>query len=130
GRGRGVDAEGVLGGVPAERGGEAVLAGVRPQLRHDRGHRVQPAVVARTAGGGQAAGDAERARRVVPAQAERLGAELHRGGEARVEVDRAEVVDGDAGVVERGGTGGGDRRGGGQVGPLGDEPLVGRRGAG
>src|SRR5690606_34639339 len=52
------------------------------------------------------------------------------GGEARVEVDRAEVVDGDAGVVERGGTGGGDRRGGGQVGPLGDEPLVGRRGAG
>ncbi len=129
-RGGGVDAQRVLGGVPAQRRRQAVRRRVGAQQRHHRGDGVGAVVVAGAAREGQPAGHAQRPVGVVDRQPEGGRADLHRGGEAGVEVDRAEVVGLHPGVRQRRGAGRGDRGRGGQVGALGDEPLVDRRRAG
>src|SRR5690606_13444225 len=122
GRVRGVHADAVFGDVPAQRGGQPVGAGVGAQLLGHRGDGVGAVVVAGAAAEGQAAGQRQRAARVVDGQAEGLGAHLHRDREAGVQVDVGDVVDANARGGQRLLARGGDGRGGGHVGAVGDVP--------
>ena len=129
-RPRGEHADGVLGQVPPQRGREPVGVRVGAQPPDQVGHGVRAVVVAGPAAEGESAGHRERAVRVVQRQAELLGRDLDRGREAGVEVDVPDVGHRHARVAQRGGADRADRRRGGELGPLGDEPLVPGRGAG
>ncbi len=81
-------------------------------------------VVARATAEGQPAGHGEGPVRVVVGQAELGGGDLDRRREARVQVDWAELVDGGAGQGQGRGPGQPDGRGGVEVEPVGEEPVV------
>nr|BFE74152.1 hypothetical protein GCM10020092_074530 [Actinoplanes digitatis] len=107
-RAGGEHADRVLGEIPADGGGQAVPVRVGAQQRHQVGDGVAGVVVAGPAGEREPTGDGERAGRVVDRQPEFGGGDLHRRGEAGVQVDVADVVDGHPGVVEHGSATGGD----------------------
>ena len=88
-----VHAEAVLGEVAAVGGDQTALAGIGDQAFGHGGDRVRHVVVPRTAGEGEPAGHGQRPGRVTGRQPQFVGRHLHRGGEARVEVDQRHVVD-------------------------------------
>ena len=88
GRLGGVDAERVLRGEAAVRPHEPGGADAVAQFAHHCGDRVHDVVVPGSAGERQAAGAGEL---LVERQAEALRAELHRRGEAGVQVDDVDV---------------------------------------
>ena len=119
-----VDPHAVLGQVPAEPGDQAQRAGIGPQGVDHRGHRVGAVVVARAAPEGEAPGDRQGPGRVVVGQPELGGGDLHGRGEAGVEVDVGHVVDGRPGQRQGRPAGQPDGRGGVEVEPVGEEPVV------
>ncbi len=99
-RRRRVDPRRLLGQVPAVAGDQPPSAGLAAQLvGHDR-HRVHDIVVARPARVRQPTGHGE-APRIVQRQPQFLRADLHRHGEAGVEVDEVDPVQIDAGHGQR-----------------------------
>ena len=101
-----------------------VVPGSFAQDTDHGGQRVGPVVVAGPAGEGHPPGHGQRARRVVDRQAQFGGGDLHRRGEARVEVDMVHLVDRRAGQRQGGGPGQADGGRGVEVGPVGEEPVV------
>ena len=91
---------------------------------------MQRVVVAGAAGEGEAAGHREGPRRIVECEAELGGGDLDRDREAGVEVDEADVVDREAGVLESRAAGGAERRRSRELAALGDVPALVCLGAG
>ena len=116
----------VLRHVPAQRGRQAVAAGIGAQHLDHPGDGVGRVVVHRSAREAEAAGDGERARRVgEPDLAHR---DLHCRREARIEVEVCDVVDTDCRCLEHVGNGRTERGRTGQGVAFGDEPVVVRLG--
>src|SRR5207244_6270954 len=105
---RRVHAEDVLGHVHAHAADHAEPTGVASKYVGHGGDRVGHVIAAGPAREGQAAGDGDRAL-VVVGEAERVACKQHRAGEAAVQVEVGEIVDGDPGPLEGDGAGGGHR---------------------
>src|SRR5690606_27003141 len=123
-RGRRIDPQRVLGQVPPERGGQPERLRLCPQQGQQRGDAMAAVVVARATTDRQPAGDRQRPPWVVGRQSELTGGDLHRGREARVQVDVPELGRRDARVLQRGLAQRVDGRRGGEPGAVGDVPLV------
>ena len=117
----GVDAERVLGRVAAIRPDQRPFIGSVAHVGDDGGDGVHHVVVPRAAGERQTT---RAGQLTVEAEAQRCGAELHRGGETGVQVDDADVVDADSGQVEGGPTAGADGRCVGKVPAFRDERVL------
>jgi hypothetical protein len=88
-----VHAEAVLGEVAAVGRDQTALAGIGDQAFGHGGDGVRHVVVPRTAGEGEPARHGQGPGQVAGRQAQFVGCHLHRGGEARVEIDQSHVVD-------------------------------------
>ena len=114
----------MLGGVPAEAGGHPEGPGLAPQPLHQGGDAVGAVVVGRPATEGEPPGHGEGPGGVVDGQSQLAGGDADHAGEARVEVDRRQVVGARSGQGHRPLPGQADRRGAVELGPIGDEPVV------
>src|SRR5205823_5607714 len=106
---RRIDADGVLGEVPANRGDETVGARILAQTVDERRDRVPRVVVSRPAGESQAAGHGQRPSRIVGREPELARSDLDSRREAGVEVDVCDLVDRETRMVQGGAPNGVDR---------------------